>query len=233
MRILPLLLLLLLAAPTMAAVPLAICSSNATPGTYIFRGSWVKFYNLSVASPDCSSNTWDFGDGETSAAFNPEHFYWDAGESGETEHNFTVTYTCKNADGTDHNHTYVLVKRIYRPTAVYTIATRPTDAYSTLTASIGGSNLSAPTATSWLTIFSLAASSYTAIIGNVGFVIIFAIPFVMMWILQRNLTLPGVVGIILGGLIMWRMPPEYHLVAVAFISLSITAIIYSLLKERM
>ncbi len=233
MRILPLLFLLLLVAPAMAAAPLAICSSDAAPGTYIFRGTWVKFYNLSVAKPHCTTNSWNFGDSETASGDNPEHYYWDAGDPGETQHNYTVTYTCTSADGTDVNYTWVLVMREYRPTAAHTIETRDTSAMTTLEAAMGGFNVSNPTDISWLTIFATAAGSYTAILGNIAFVIIFAIPFVMMWILQRNLTLPGVVGIILGGFIIARLPAEYHLVAVAFISLSIVAVIYSLLKERM
>jgi len=67
--------------------------------------------------------------------------------------------------------------------------------------------------------------------GDTALVIIFAIPFLMAWIMSLNITLPSVMGIITGGFILWRLPEQYQLVAIGFIALSVIAIIYSLLKE--
>ena len=67
--------------------------------------------------------------------------------------------------------------------------------------------------------------------GSVALVIIFAIPFLMTWIMGGNVTLPSVMGIITGGFILWRLPEQYQLLAIGFIGLSVIAIIYSLLKE--
>jgi hypothetical protein len=79
----------------------------------------------------------------------------------------------------------------------------------------------------------LAMSAYTDILGNVAAGIIFAIPFLMMWIMGNSVTLPSVIGIMEGGFILYRLPEQFHLVAVGFIALSVIAIIYSLLKEKM
>jgi len=67
--------------------------------------------------------------------------------------------------------------------------------------------------------------------GDTALVIIFAIPFLMAWIMDMNVTLPSVMGIITGGFIFWRLPEQYQLIAIGFIAMSVIAIIYSLLKE--
>jgi hypothetical protein len=77
----------------------------------------------------------------------------------------------------------------------------------------------------------LAAGVYQDTWGNIALVIIFAIPFLMAWIMGMNVTLPSVMGIITGGFVLWRLPEQYQLVAIGFIAMSAIAIIYSLLKE--
>jgi len=67
--------------------------------------------------------------------------------------------------------------------------------------------------------------------GSIALVVVFAIPFIMAWIMGGNVTLPSVMGIITGGFILWRLPEQYQLLAIGFIGLSVIAIIYSLLKE--
>jgi hypothetical protein len=78
----------------------------------------------------------------------------------------------------------------------------------------------------------LAMSAYTDILGNIAIVMIFAIPFLMMWIMGGSITLPAVVGIIEGGFILYRLPEQFYLVAIGFIVLSVMALIFSLLKDR-
>lgn len=72
---------------------------------------------------------------------------------------------------------------------------------------------------------------YEAIFGSLAGVLIFAIPFMMGWIRQRDMTVPGIVGIMFGAFIGLLLPAEYHIVAWAFIAFSVTAVIYSLYKE--
>ena len=69
-------------------------------------------------------------------------------------------------------------------------------------------------------------------LGPLAYTLIFSIPFLMMWITQRDMTLPGLVGALFGLFIIVRLPAEFHLVAVTFIAISIVAVVYSLVKER-
>ena len=83
----------------------------------------------------------------------------------------------------------------------------------------------------WAALVMIAYSPYSAKLGNLALLIIFAIPFLMMWIRQQNSLVPAIVGMILGGFIIALLPTEYHLVAMGFIGLSVLAVIFGIMKE--
>ena len=83
----------------------------------------------------------------------------------------------------------------------------------------------------WAALVRIAYSPYSAKLGNLALLIIFAIPFLMMWIRQQNSLIPAIAGMILGSFIIAWLPEEYHLAAMGFIGLSILAVIFGLVKE--
>ena len=118
-------------------------------------------------------------------------------------------------------------------------ATEPIDNVSTslvddLINSLGGETVPEPgeDTINWTGLISTIGGAYTSTLGPLAYTLIFSIPFLMMWITQRDMTLPGLVGALLGLFIIVRLPAEFHLVAVTFIVISIVAVIYSLVKER-
>lgn len=83
------------------------------------------------------------------------------------------------------------------------------------------------------TLFSMAiAEPHIAIMGNLFFLFLFSMPFLMMYLRQENVLIPSISGIMLGSIILGFLPAEYHLPAITFISLSIVGVLYILLKER-
>jgi hypothetical protein len=83
------------------------------------------------------------------------------------------------------------------------------------------------------TLFSMAiAEPHINIMGNLFFFFLFSMPFLMMYLRQENVLIPSIIGLILGGTILNFLPAEFHLGAVSFIALSITGVLYILLKER-
>lgn len=83
------------------------------------------------------------------------------------------------------------------------------------------------------TLFSMTiADPYINIMGNLFFFFLFSMPFLMMYLRQENVLIPSIIGLILGGTILNFLPAEFHLGAVSFIALSITGVLYILLKER-
>lgn len=77
-----------------------------------------------------------------------------------------------------------------------------------------------------------AIGVYSDIIGQVAWVLIFSIPFIMMWFYHADMTLAGIVGIIIGSYLILSMPQQFLLVGLGFITISIAAIIWSLLQKR-
>ena len=121
-----------------------------------------------------------------------------------------------------------------RPRASATIPTLSTDLKDDLIDSLGGETVPEPgeDTINWTGLVSTIGGAYTSVLGPLAYTLIFSIPFLMMWITQRDMTLPGLVGALFGLFIIVRLPAEFHLVAVTFIVISIVAVIYSLVKER-
>lgn len=111
-----------------------------------------------------------------------------------------------------------------------------TQAFQDLYDSIGG-NTSPVNETAaeinWTQFLGATLEPYTLLMGSLALVIIFAIPFVLMWLMQQDMTPAAVAGIIIGGFMLAFLPPEYSLLAGIFVVLALLAVVYSLLKERM
>ena len=83
-----------------------------------------------------------------------------------------------------------------------------------------------------LGIIASSITPYTIAVGNVFYLFIWLMVFSMYWLAQRNITLPVVMGIILGGVVIVTLPESYQPVAVGLIALSGFAVIYYLYTER-
>lgn len=117
-----------------------------------------------------------------------------------------------------------------------TIATVSTSAYNSIINSIGG-NTSPANATAakpnWTQFLTATINPYVTQMGYLAYVIIFAIPFLLMWLMHGDMVPAAVAGIIVGGFGLTFLPSEYHLLAGVFVALAVVAVVYSLLKERM
>lgn len=121
-----------------------------------------------------------------------------------------------------------------RPKSASTIPTLDAGPYNAFVETFGGENqLNESTeGVDWLGIQAAVEQPYTTAIGSLFYVIVFAIPFLMQWLRQGSMAIPAAIGIILGGIMLSKTPAEYHLVAVALIALSILAIVWGIIKER-
>jgi hypothetical protein len=123
-----------------------------------------------------------------------------------------------------------------RVMATGTITTIPTDAYNTILESMGGNTTPATveeSRTNLTMLLSGLLTVYTDPMGTVALVIIFSVPFVLMWLMQSDMVPAAIAGIITGAFMLAFLPSEYSMLASIFVVLAILAIVYSLLKERM
>jgi len=123
-----------------------------------------------------------------------------------------------------------------RTMATATFTPVSTQAYQDLYASIGGNtspDTEANATINWTAFLGATLEPYTLLIGDLALVIIFAIPFVLMWLMQMDMTPAAIAGIIIGGFMLAFLPAEYSLLAGILVVFAALAIVYSLLKERM
>jgi hypothetical protein len=85
---------------------------------------------------------------------------------------------------------------------------------------------------SFFTIFTSTIGTYTDAIGMVGLIIMLGIPFIMLWIMQGKLVIPGAIGVIISGFAYSYMPAEYQPITMLFIAMYVVAIVYSLWRGR-
>lgn len=74
--------------------------------------------------------------------------------------------------------------------------------------------------------------TYTDTAGSIAIIILLAIPFIMMWLMQGRVVVPATVGIILSYIIGVYMPVEYKPVTTIFIVLYIISIVWAILRDR-
>ena len=78
----------------------------------------------------------------------------------------------------------------------------------------------------------VAAAPYGDIFGSVFWGIIFAVIFLMMLMRIEDVTIPSLVGLIIGGSLWYLMPADWVAMAMSLTVISFAGLVYSLLKGR-
>lgn len=78
---------------------------------------------------------------------------------------------------------------------------------------------------------SVGAAPYTDIFGQVFWGIVFAALFIMMGIRQEDITIPSLLGLIIGASIWTLMPQDWVAMATGIMVISLAGLVYSMLKK--
>lgn len=73
---------------------------------------------------------------------------------------------------------------------------------------------------------------YTGIMGDVFWFFVFGLPILAMWIRHDDVTIPSLLGMIIGGALWTFLPPEFVNIAYTLMIVSITGIIFTIFKSR-
>ncbi|MCK9570326.1 hypothetical protein M0R72_15375 [Candidatus Pacearchaeota archaeon] len=76
------------------------------------------------------------------------------------------------------------------------------------------------------------AMQYPDLVGPIAYVIIFAMPFMMMWITHADMVPAAIVGIFFGLYIVFYIGDNFFAVGLLFIALALTVIVWSLAQKR-
>ena len=122
-----------------------------------------------------------------------------------------------------------------REKAAETIVPLNETAYNILIGALGGNTTYDNTSTGigWKVLFiDVPLLTYTDVLGNLALVIVISIPFLMMWIMQRDMSLVGgCVGAVVGLFLIPRIPANWQVAAVWLIAISLVSILYGLLTR--
>jgi len=82
------------------------------------------------------------------------------------------------------------------------------------------------------TVLESALRAYTDPMGSIFWLFLWVMVVVAYWIRTRSLTLPSVIGLAFGGIIIVMLPEEYQLYGRIFITMGIVALIYLIFTKR-
>lgn len=188
-------------------------------------------FNATVSGADATppyTYNWTFGDGEEATGQSVSHIY-----PGYWRSWYAVVTVTDSVGHTAKNTAKCCIHRIKTNETTNNID--DTAYYALLNALSGqveGEPINESVVPNFLKFAEGVTTPYTNIVGNLFFIIVFLSFFLMIWIRQENLAIPGTIGIITGGYLLGFAPPEFRLTAILFVSLSIFGIVYQLLKER-
>jgi PKD repeat protein len=226
------------------APPVAAFTADHTTGNAPFT---VVFSDQSTYSP--TTWAWDFGDGTTSALQNPSHTYAGLGT-------FTVSLTATNAGGTDIESKSGYISVVAYPVITYTptptplptapstgpgshprqmaatvIPTIPNEHYLPILGMLAMGEEETTAIPNWSALPLELMGVYTDYMGPIAFLIIFLIPFGMMWLAHGNMKLLAILGLITCGFVFLYLPATYQAAAIMCMLVSIAAGLWGLFKQ--
>ena len=117
-----------------------------------------------------------------------------------------------------------------RPWATGDITAIPTLRLMNITNSFGG-NTTTTLGPNFGTMIFNSVAFYSDWMGMVVYVIFFAIPFLMMWIVQSDMTMPAIIGMMFSLYVFAKLPEQYILFAVGCFVICIAALLWSLYRR--
>lgn len=75
-------------------------------------------------------------------------------------------------------------------------------------------------------------SIYSDVLGPIALLIVFAMPFAALWIMQKDMLIPGGIGLMFSSFILVKLPADFQAVAVLMMALSVTGVIYAMYTRR-
>jgi hypothetical protein len=104
--------------------------------------------------------------------------------------------------------------------------------FSNVTNSWGGSGNNTTAPPNWGQLIYQDISVFPDYLGpELGWVLLFSIPFIMMWISHADMTVPGFLGILLGLFVFGYIGSQYTFVAIGFMAIGITAMVWSISQK--
>ena len=77
-----------------------------------------------------------------------------------------------------------------------------------------------------------AAQPYTDLLGAIFWGVLYSAIFIMIWVRQEDITIPALLGLLIGGSMWTLMPADWVAFAMSLTIVSFAGLVYSLVKGR-
>jgi len=78
----------------------------------------------------------------------------------------------------------------------------------------------------------IAVTPYTGVFGDVFWGLLFGSIFMVMWIRMEDITVPSLLGLVIGGSMWGYMPDSWVSAAMSLTVISFAGLVYSIIKAR-
>lgn len=159
-----------------------------------------------------------------------------SGYSGECVVSYSLNSDAASSLYLDNISALRSLSSLYRPTASATIALMDESSSDVIMSSLGLDQPYVEEDSTGINFTGLAGEVF-GVYGNSGLgpfalLIVFCMPFLGLWIMQKDLIIPGGIGLLFSGFVLVRLPADFQAVAGMMIALSITAVVYSMYSRR-
>lgn len=113
-----------------------------------------------------------------------------------------------------------------------TVPTLNVDRLTNITNSWGGNATNVSVVPDFGTLISTVVGIYPEHVGVLAWVVLFALPFIMMWITNSDMVPAGVIGIFFGAYIFGFVGSQFAYVGIVFIVIAISSIVWSMWQKR-
>jgi hypothetical protein len=122
------------------------------------------------------------------------------------------------------------VTLVPRDVATGTITTIPTYRWQNISNTFGGSNVTNAGPNLGMLLYNTVLT-YSDAMGQIVYVIFFSIPFLMMWIVQSDMTMPAIIGMFFSLYVFVRLPEQYIVFGVGCFVVATAALAWSLYRR--
>ena len=128
-------------------------------------------------------------------------------------------------------HILALAHRV-NSTAANVITNISVPRWDNLTGAWGGYSNTTVTAPDWGIILWQVVNVYPDYVGQLAWILLFLLPFAMMWITHADMTPTAIVGIFFGLYVFAYIGTQYAYTAIVFMAIAFSAILWSMWRGR-
>jgi hypothetical protein len=104
--------------------------------------------------------------------------------------------------------------------------------YTNFTAAAGLEANDTVTSPNWGMMIYHIVNVYPDYLGQVAWVVLFSIPFVMLWLAHADMTAPAVIGVFIGIYVFAFVGSQYMYLGIVFIAISLATLVWSAWQKR-